>query len=134
MMFSSKRNVLEIVDYFMDFFIEESCGFCTPCRVGNVFLKERIGKIRKGHAVPDDIDYLKELSNTIIKTSRCGLGQTSPNPVLSSIANFPLIFSALIKENEDGFESNFDIQSALEESRRIAKHRSYIYDPDFADE
>jgi len=131
MMFSTKRNILEIVDYFLGFFVEESCGFCTPCRVGNVFLKERIGKIRSGHAVPADIEYLKELSTTIIKTSRCGLGQTSPNPVLSSLQNFPLIFSALVNESEDGLDTNFNIQDALEASRRLAKHRSYIYDPDF---
>lgn len=134
MMFSTRRNILEIVDYFLDFFIEESCGFCTPCRVGNIFLNERIGKIRKGYAVPEDIAYLKELSNTIIKTSRCGLGQTSPNPVLSSLQNFPLIYSVLVKENEDGLATNFNIQDALEESRRLAKHRSYIYDPDFTED
>ncbi|NVK20373.1 MAG: NAD(P)H-dependent oxidoreductase subunit E [Methylocystaceae bacterium] len=134
MMFSAHRNLLEVVDYFLDFFIEESCGFCTPCRVGNVFLKERIEKIRAGKAVPEDIDYLRELSNTIIKTSRCGLGQTSPNPVLSSLKNFPLVYAALVNENEDGFKTNFDIQGALEESRRLAKHRSYIYDPDFEQE
>ncbi|WP_135078895.1 NAD(P)H-dependent oxidoreductase subunit E [Terasakiella sp. SH-1] len=134
MMFSTKRNIIEIVDYFLEFFVDESCGFCTPCRVGNVFLKERIEKIRTGKAVPEDIDYLKELSNTIMKTSRCGLGQTSPNPVLSSLKNFPLIYAALVKENEDGFKTNFDIQNALEESRRLAKHRSYIYDPDFEQE
>jgi len=134
MMFSTKRNILEIVECFLEFFVEESCGFCTPCRVGNVFLKERVGKIRAGHAVPADIEYLKELSNTIIKTSRCGLGQTSPNPVLSSLKNFPLIFSALVNESEDGLDTNFNIQNALEESRRLAKHRSYIYDPDFAEE
>ncbi len=133
-MFSTKRNVLEIVDYFLDFFVEESCGFCTPCRVGNVFLKERIEKIRAGYAVPEDIDYLEELSNTIIKTSRCGLGQTSPNPVLSSLKNFPMIYSAMVRENEDGLKTNFNIQDALEESRRLAKHRSYIYDPDFSGE
>ncbi|PHS78449.1 MAG: NADH:ubiquinone oxidoreductase [Rhodospirillaceae bacterium] len=133
MVFASTRNILEIVDYFLEFFVDESCGFCTPCRVGNVFLKERIGKIRKGHAVPEDIDYLKELSNTIIKTSRCGLGQTSPNPVLSSLNNFPLVYSALVNENEDGLDTNFNIQDALEESRHLAKHRSYIYDPDFGE-
>jgi [NiFe] hydrogenase diaphorase moiety large subunit len=134
MMFSTKRNIVEIVDYFLDFFVEESCGFCTPCRVGNVFLKERIEKIRHGKAVPEDLDYLQELSNTIIKTSRCGLGQASPNPVLSSLKNFPLVYAALVNENEDGFKTNFDIQNALEESRRLAKHRSYIFDPGFDQE
>jgi len=134
MMFATKRNIVEIVDYFLKFFVEESCGFCTPCRVGNGFLKERIEKILNGKAVPEDIDYLKELSNTIIKTSRCGLGQTSPNPVISSLKNFPLVYAALVKENEDGLKTNFDIQNALEESRRLAKHRSYIFDPVFDQE
>ncbi|MCP3666605.1 MAG: NADH:ubiquinone oxidoreductase [Gammaproteobacteria bacterium] len=127
--FSSHRNILEIVEYYMDFFIEESCGYCTPCRVGNVFLKLRIEKIRKGLCQPADLDYLKELGNTIAMTSRCGLGHTSPNPILSSIRNFPLVYAALLKKNSDGLQASFDIQNALEESRRLAKRRSMIYDP-----
>ncbi|MCP4994822.1 MAG: NADH:ubiquinone oxidoreductase [Gammaproteobacteria bacterium] len=127
--FSSHRNILEIVEYYMDFFIEESCGYCTPCRVGNVFLKQRIEKIRKGLCQPADLDYLKELGNTIAMTSRCGLGHTSPNPILSSIRNFPLVYASLLKKNSDGLQASFDIQNALEESRRLAKRRSMIYDP-----
>jgi [NiFe] hydrogenase diaphorase moiety large subunit len=132
--FDSSRNILEIVEYYMEFFVDESCGYCTPCRVGNVFLKERISKVRQGLAEPADLDYLKELGDTIVKTSRCGLGQTSPNPILSSIKNFPLVYSALLKENRDGMQAGFDIQHALEESRRLAKRRSFIYDPAYSDE
>ena len=131
MVFSMRRNILEIVDHFMSFFVEESCGYCTPCRVGNVFLKQRIDKIRKGLCQPEDLEYLKELGNTIAMTSRCGLGHTSPNPVLSTIRNFPLVYSALVKENRDGMQASFDIQHALEESRRLAKRRSMIYDPTY---
>ncbi|WP_210396594.1 NAD(P)H-dependent oxidoreductase subunit E [Motiliproteus sediminis] len=131
--FNDRRNILEIVEYYMAFFVEESCGYCTPCRVGNVFLHERISKVRQGLASPQDLAYLQELGDTIAKTSRCGLGQTSPNPILSSLQNFPLVYSALVKERDDGWQAGFDIQRALEESRRLAKRRSFIYDPSYSD-
>jgi [NiFe] hydrogenase diaphorase moiety large subunit len=130
--FSSRRNILEIVDYYMSFFVHESCGYCTPCRVGNVFLKKAIEKFRKGQANDDDIAYLRHLSGTIIETSRCGLGMTSPNPVLSSLQNFPLVYSALTKPSKDGIKATFDIQSAIDGARGIAKRRSYIFDKDFS--
>jgi [NiFe] hydrogenase diaphorase moiety large subunit len=129
--FSSERNILEIVDYYMSFFVHESCGYCTPCRVGNVFLKKAIEKFRKGQANAADITYLKDLSGTIIETSRCGLGMTSPNPVLSTLKNFPLVYSALTAPSKDGIKATFDIQSAIEGARGIAKRRSYIFDKDF---
>lgn len=128
MVFSSNRNILEIVDYFMSFFVDECCGYCTPCRVGNVFLKMRIEKTRKGFAETADLQYLKDLAELITRTSRCGLGQTSSKPVVSTIENFPLVYAALLKENKDGMQAAFDIQSALEESRWLAKRRSMIYD------
>ncbi len=129
MTFNTTRNILSIVDYFLEFFIHESCGYCTPCRVGNVFLRERIQKIMGGLAEEADLRYLKDLSTTIMMTSRCGLGHTSPKPVLSSIAHFPIVYASLIRERTDGRQASFDIQKALEESRRIAKRQSMIYDP-----
>ncbi len=130
--FSARRNILEIVDYYMSFFVHESCGYCTPCRVGNVFLKKAIEKFRKGQANDDDIAYLRDLSATIIETSRCGLGMTSPNPVLSSLQNFPLVYAALTKPTQNGIKATFDIQSAISGARDIAKRRSYIFDKDFS--
>ena len=129
MTFNTERNVLRIVENFLDFFIEESCGYCTPCRVGNVFLKQGIEKVMKGFAEKEDLQYLKDLSKTMKMTSRCGLGMASPNPVLGSLEQFPLVYSSLIKQVEDGMQAGFDIQVALEESRRIAKRSSMIYDP-----
>jgi len=129
--FNGSRNILEIVEYYMSFFVHESCGYCTPCRVGNVFLQKAIAKFRKGLANPEDIDYLKDLSGTIIETSRCGLGMTSPNPILSTLKNFPLVYSAVTKPNKDGIRDTFDIQSAIDGARKIAKRRSYIFDRDF---
>ena len=129
--FSDRRNVMEIVEYYLSFFVHESCGYCTPCRVGNVFLQKAIGKFRKGLANPEDIDYLKDLSSTIIETSRCGLGQTSPKPVLSTLENFPLVYSALVKPSTDRIRATFDVQSAIDDARKLAQRRSYIYDKDY---
>lgn len=127
--FNSTRNVLRVVDYYMQFFIDESCGYCTPCRVGNVFMKKALEKIMDGQGEAADLDYLKSLGDTIIATSRCGLGHTSPNPILSTMKNFPLVYSALLKERHDGLQAGFNIHKALNESRAIAKRRSIIYDP-----
>ena len=127
--FSRHRNILEIVDYYMHFFIEESCGYCTPCRVGNVFMKKGLEKIMQGLGEREDLTYLTDLGETIIATSRCGLGKTSPNPILSSLENFPLVYAALLKERHDGCQAGFDIQRALDDSRHIAKRRSIIFDP-----
>lgn len=129
--FSGARNILEIVEYYMSFFVHESCGYCTPCRVGNVFLQKAIQKFRKGQADSSDIDYMRDLSGTIIETSRCGLGMTSPNPILSTLKNFPLVYAAVTKDSEDGMKATFDIQSAIAEARHLAKRRSFIYDEDF---
>ena len=129
--FSGERNVLEIVEYYMSFFVHESCGYCTPCRVGNVFLQKAVAKFRSGLANPADIDYLRDLSHTIIETSRCGLGMTSPNPILSTLENFPLVYSAMVKPSEDRIRATFDVQSAIADARHLAKRRSYIFDKDF---
>ncbi len=132
MSFAETRNILEIVDYYLHFFIEESCGYCTPCRVGNVFLKKGLEKIIQGQGEPSDIQYLQDLGKTIIETSRCGLGHTSPKPLLTSMNQFPLVYAALLKERPDGLQAGFNIQHALDESRIIAKRRSLIYDTDYA--
>ena len=129
--FSARRNILEIVEYYLSFFVHESCGYCTPCRVGNVFLQQAIGKFRNGLANPEDIDYLRDLSATIIETSRCGLGMTSPNPILTTLENFPLVYSALVKPSPDRIRASFDVQSAIDGARKLAKRRSYIFDKDF---
>lgn len=130
--FSGDRNILEIVEYYMSFFVHESCGYCTPCRVGNVFLQKAVAKFREGLANPSDCEYLEDLSRTIIETSRCGLGMTSPNPILSTLKNFPLVYSAMVKPPKDGIRATFDIQSAISNARVLAKRRSYIYDKDFS--
>jgi [NiFe] hydrogenase diaphorase moiety large subunit len=120
MVFDSTRDLWEIVDQFLDFFADESCGYCTPCRVGNVLMKERVERLLAGHGVPQDLDYLEQLAATIKSGSRCGLGQTSPNPVLSVLKGFPEACRSKVHEAESTFQPNFDIRAALGEAERIA--------------
>lgn len=134
MIFNSRRNVLAIVDHFLKFFADESCGYCTPCRVGIVFLRERMQKIMHGFAENADLDYLRDLSKTIMMTSRCGLGSSAPRSILNSMDQFPLVYSSHLRESKDGVQAGFNIQKALDESRRLAKRTSMIYDPVYGDE
>ncbi|MDD2491302.1 MAG: NADH-quinone oxidoreductase subunit NuoF [Bacteroidales bacterium] len=80
--------MVSVAKFYLEFTVEESCGKCAPCRIGNKRLHEMLEKITSGKGVPEDIEYLKNLSRVIKDTSLCGLGQTSPNPVLSTIENF----------------------------------------------
>ncbi|WP_372751295.1 NADH-ubiquinone oxidoreductase-F iron-sulfur binding region domain-containing protein [Labilibaculum sp.] len=80
--------MVSMAKFYLEFTVEESCGKCTPCRVGNKRLHEILDKITLGNGTKEDLDLLRNLSNVIKDTSLCGLGQTSPNPVLSTIENF----------------------------------------------
>ncbi|MBI9057970.1 MAG: NADH-quinone oxidoreductase subunit NuoF [Labilibaculum sp.] len=80
--------MVSMAKFYLDFTVEESCGKCTPCRVGNKRLYELLDKITEGKGTKNDLDLLRNLSTVIKDTSLCGLGQTSPNPVLSTIENF----------------------------------------------
>ena len=80
--------MVNIAKFYLEFTMDESCGKCTACRVGNKRLHEMLTRITEGKATPDCIEELKELSVIIKDTALCGLGQTSPNPVLSTINHF----------------------------------------------
>ena len=80
--------MVSIAKFYLEFTLEESCGKCSPCRIGNKRLHEILCKITEGKGELEDIDRLKMLSDVIKDTSLCGLGQSSPNPVLSTILNF----------------------------------------------
>lgn len=80
--------MVSVARYFLEFTVEESCGKCAPCRIGNKRLHELLGHICKGNGTEADLARLRNMSNVIKDTSLCGLGQTSPNPVLSTLDNF----------------------------------------------
>ncbi len=80
--------MVDICKFYMEFCVEESCGKCVPCRIGNKRLLEILTKFTEGKATEDDISLLEKLSNHIKTTSACGLGQSSPNPILSTLRYF----------------------------------------------
>ena len=80
--------MVDICKFFLEFTVDESCGKCTPCRIGNKRLLELLTKITNGKATLKDLDNLKELATTIKNTSLCGLGKCAPNPILSTLNNF----------------------------------------------
>ncbi len=88
MIFNESRNMLHVLKNFMEFFVEESCGQCTPCRIGNTKLLEGVEMIENGTYTFGYINKLKDLGKTMQVASKCGLGQSSPNSFISILENF----------------------------------------------
>ncbi len=80
--------MVAVAKFYLDFIVGESCGKCSPCRIGNKRMHEVLEKICHGEGTMEDLDYLRNMSKVIKDTALCGLGQTSPNPVLSTMDNF----------------------------------------------
>ena len=91
--------MVDIAKFFLNFTVDESCGKCTPCRVGTKRLLEMLEKITSGNATLRDLDKLEELCHYIKANSLCGLGQTAPNPVLTTLRYFRDEYEAHIKEH-----------------------------------
>jgi NADP-reducing hydrogenase subunit HndC len=92
--------MVAIAKYYLDFTVEESCGKCSPCRIGNKRLHEILCRITEGNGTMEDITLLKNLSNVIKDTSLCQLGGSSPNPVLSTLDNFYDEYLAHIRDHK----------------------------------
>ena len=117
--FNKHRNILDIVNNFTHFFAHESCGFCTPCRVGTSLLKNQLTKIIEGHGSAGDVVALEEICQIIKKQSHCGLGQTAANPVLTTLSRYPELYHQLLKKIS--YEPGFDLDGALDIARRLAQ-------------
>jgi len=118
MVFGPQRNVLDIVLQFAEFFADESCGWCVPCRVGTVLLRESVANTLSGHATKDDVIALESLATTVAKFSRCGLGQTAPNPILSTLRNFPQIYESRLVPTSD---VRIDVARAVEDAAALRR-------------
>lgn len=92
--------MVNVAKFFLEFTLDESCGKCTPCRIGNTRLFEMLDDICNGRGTELTLKKLKDLSLTIKDTALCGLGQTSPNPVLSTMANFMDEYEAHINDKK----------------------------------
>jgi len=91
--------MVAIVKFFLEFTVEESCGKCTPCRIGNKRLLELLTKITEGKATERDLEKLENLAHVVKETSLCGLGKCAPNPILSTLKYFREEYEAHVKEN-----------------------------------
>ena len=111
MVFGPQRNLLEIVKGFQEFFAEESCGWCAPCRVGTTLLTVNLDKILKGRGAARDVEQLVALGNTVMRMSRCGLGKTAANPIVSTVRDFPELYEAVLQPDE--FISRFSLEETL---------------------
>jgi [NiFe] hydrogenase diaphorase moiety large subunit len=114
MVFGAQRDVLDITLQFADFFVDESCGWCTPCRVGTTLLKQNMQTIVAGRATLADIAAMEALANTVARMSRCGLGQTAPNPILSTMRSFPHLYEARLATAN--FGAGIDLAGALKDA------------------
>ncbi len=110
-----QRNLLnEIVKNFIEFFIEESCGSCVPCRAMTTLYKNNLEKILDGRGVQTDLDDMIKWGKTML-ANRCGLGHAAANPVLTTIKNFSNLYSNLIQKDK-GYDRGFDFNEAVKAS------------------
>jgi [NiFe] hydrogenase diaphorase moiety large subunit len=123
--FGPERDLLKHVLDFTEFFVEESCGWCAPCRVGTTLLQRKLEKILNGRGTASDLEELRQLGNTVKTMSRCGLGQTAANPILTTLQNFPHLYRKRITDKD--FIPHFEIEKAFSDytaatGRKFVEH------------
>ncbi|MGW8310368.1 MAG: NAD(P)H-dependent oxidoreductase subunit E [Thiogranum sp.] len=117
MIFDESRDIFEVASNFAHFFAHESCGFCTPCRVGTTLLRNVIDKMHKGKGSQHDLNEIFKLSQLLQSASHCGLGHTACNPLLDTIKRFRPTYERRLESLE--FEPAFDLDGALERARAM---------------
>jgi [NiFe] hydrogenase diaphorase moiety large subunit len=117
MVFDARRDMFEVARNFVHFFAHESCGFCTPCRVGTSLLSNMMDKLSQGHGSPYDFDEIEKLNLLLQSTSHCGLGHSACNPVLDTITKFRPAYDKRLTHKE--FTPAFDLDSALSQARQM---------------
>lgn len=119
MIFDRTRDMLDVVQNFARFFVHESCGFCTPCRVGTSLVENLVDKIRKGNGTQGDLKDLSHISYVMKATSNCGLGLTATNHIEDTLQKFPQTYEKRLKWSL-GLSPSFDLEGSLEEARKLA--------------
>ena len=100
-----QNNMVDVAHFFMEFCMDESCGKCVPCRAGTAQIHHLLSKVREGRAVAEDLDTLDRLCIMVKQTSLCGLGQSAPNPVLSTLRYFRPEYEAFLAKPEASSEA-----------------------------
>ncbi|WP_167367229.1 NAD(P)H-dependent oxidoreductase subunit E [Solemya elarraichensis gill symbiont] len=93
MIFNKSRDLLGIVKTFSDFFAHESCGFCTPCRVGTSLISDLVTRVHSGHATQQELDQIQIIAEVMNTSSRCGLGRTASRPIMQALQQAPELFT-----------------------------------------
>jgi [NiFe] hydrogenase diaphorase moiety large subunit len=127
MILGPHRDVLDVALQFADFFVDESCGWCAPCRVGTTLLRQGMQKVLAGRATVADIAAMEALGGTVAQMSRCGLGQTAPNPILSTMRNFPELYEARLVAQ--AFTPLVTLQDALREAVEVQGREPVTQEP-----
>ncbi len=117
MIFDDSRDLFEVARNFVHFFAHESCGFCTPCRVGTSILKQTMDKIAAGHGTRYDLSEVENLDRVLQTTSHCGLGRTACNPVLHTLKHFRPSYENKLKSLM--FSPAFDLDGSLARARQM---------------
>jgi [NiFe] hydrogenase diaphorase moiety large subunit len=117
MIFDASRDLLDMVRNFADFFVHESCGFCTPCRVGGKLLRDLVEKVAAGQASRHDLDEMRLIADVLRRASHCGLGHTAPNHVLNTLDKFPELYESRLVSAD--YSPAFDLDAALSEARAL---------------
>ena len=111
--FNSERDLLAVVKDFTQFFAAESCGICVPCRAGTIELVHKVDLVIAGRACQQDLDEVLAWGEVVRKTSRCGLGATAPQPIVTTLLNFPEIYQEKLNEQDGSLLLSFDLAAAL---------------------
>jgi [NiFe] hydrogenase diaphorase moiety large subunit len=119
MVFGDERDKFEILTNYMDFFVAEPCGNCTPCRAGNVILRDLLRKFRDSHARHEDLARITQWAQIVAKGSRCGLGASSPNVLTSSLQAFPDLYRDAIPAGSSDKFRHFDLARATADYDKI---------------
>jgi [NiFe] hydrogenase diaphorase moiety large subunit len=109
--------MFEVARHFAHFFAEESCGFCTPCRVGTSLLRNLMDKIRDGKGSQHDLNTIEELGRLLGKASHCGLGESAAKPLLGTLRRFRPAYERRL--GSSAVEPAFDLDGALARARRM---------------
>jgi [NiFe] hydrogenase diaphorase moiety large subunit len=117
MVFDESRDMFEVARNYVHFFAHESCGFCTPCRVGTSILKQNMDKIAAGHGTRYDLAEIENLDRVLQSSSHCGLGRTACNPVLHTLKHFRPAYESKLKSLD--FEPAFDLDGSLARARQM---------------
>ena len=117
MVFSRERDMFEVARNFAHFFAHESCGFCTPCRVGTALLCKHMDKLAAGKGSAFDLTQMQRLMDIMVSRSHCGLGHTAAKPVIETMKKFPDVFERRLRRLD--FEPAFDLDGALATARAI---------------